>query len=342
VNDQHWRLGLTMGGVADAWPSCSRCASRAVRRHHLARYDGGDVNSTRVRLAGLALPLMLALAPADGQVPPGGPSRPYTVVTASGKTALAVATAGDHEMFALGDLAPLFPITIREDAVAGGVTLSCKGRTVALTRGQNVASDDGRRVSLPFPVVRDGRRWLVPVAFLSRALAPACDTRIDVRSGSRLVVVGDARAPLFAVTVDGTGGSARVSFELTPRAGHAVVQEGGRLLVRFDTDAIDAAPAAGAVPGLVQAVRVIDPANLMAIDLGPRFGTYRSSAQPTDAGGERFIIDIVASATEQIPLTPPAPPPPPPPPQLPPRHHTATIVPTRPRRDDGARGPARL
>jgi N-acetylmuramoyl-L-alanine amidase len=55
---------------------------------------------------------------------------------------------------------------------------------------------------------------------------------------------------------------------------------------------------------------VIDPANLMAIDLGSRFGTYRTSAQPTDAGGERFVIDIVASATEQIPLTQLAAPPP--------------------------------
>jgi N-acetylmuramoyl-L-alanine amidase len=300
------------------------------------------VNPIRVRLAALSLPLLLALAPADGQAPPSRSAAPLTVVTTAGRTSLAVVATADHEMIALGDLASLFPVAIREDAAAGGVTLSCKGRTVALTPGQNVASVAGRLVSLPVPVARDGRRWLVPVEFLGRALASACDTRIELRAGSRLVVVGDARVPRISVTVDGTAGSARVSFELTPRAGHAVVQDTGRLLVRFETDAIDAAVTATTVPGLVQAVRVIDPANLMAIELGPRFGSYRTSAQPTDAGGERFVVDIVASATESIPLAQVAvPPQPQPPPAAAPDAVPATIVidPGHGGDEPGARGP---
>jgi N-acetylmuramoyl-L-alanine amidase len=133
-----------------------------------------------------------------------------------------------------------------------------------------------------------------------------------------------------------------VSFELTPRAGHAIVQESGRLLVRFETDAIDAAVGTTVVPGLVQAVRVIDPANLMAIDLGPRFGSYRTSVQPTDAGGERFTVDIIASAAEPIPLAQLAvPPQPPSPPPAAPDAASATIVidPGHGGDEPGARGP---
>jgi hypothetical protein len=38
-----------------------------------------------------------------------------------------------------------------------------------------MASVNGRIVTLPSPVVRDGRRWLVPVEFISGALASIYD-----------------------------------------------------------------------------------------------------------------------------------------------------------------------
>jgi N-acetylmuramoyl-L-alanine amidase len=298
---------------------------------------------TRARLAALALLVSQALAVAGGQAPPARQAASLTVVSPGGLASLPVAAVGDREMIALGDLASLFQIAIREDAAAGGVTLSCKGRTVALTQGQNVVSVSGKLVSLAYPVAREGRRWLVPIDFLNRAVAPACETRVDVRSRSRLVVVGDARVPRIEVTVDGTVGAARVVFDLTPRAAHSVSQESNRLLVRFDTDAIDAALPAVAVPGLVQAVRVINVANLMAIDLGPRFGTYRTSAQSTAAGGERFVVEIVAAATESLPLADLAVPPPPPPPPAAAPETAPTIVVIDPGHggdDAGARGPA--
>ena len=269
----------------------------------------------RARLAALALPLCcLSLALADGQTPANRPAAPLIVVTSAGRRPLAVVTAGDREMIALDDLASLFSLAVREDVVAGGVTVSCRGRTIALTPGQNVVSVAGRLVSLRAPVIRDGRRWLVPVEFMGRALAPACDTRIDVRPASRLVVVGDVRVPRVVITVDGTAASARVTFELTPRTGHAVVQEPGRLLVRLESDALDVALPAAGLPALVQFVRVIDPANLLAIGLGPRFRSFRASTQPAETGGERLVIDLFASATDQVPLgqipvPPPAPPP---------------------------------
>jgi N-acetylmuramoyl-L-alanine amidase len=317
----------------------------ALRWPRPARYDGTSVIPTRVRIATLALLIAPALAVADGQAPSRRSGAFLTVVRTGGLMSLATTAMGDHEMIALGDLAPLFPIAVREDAAAGSVTLSCRGRTVALTQGQNVVSVAGRLVSLAYPVVRDGRRWLVPLEFLDKALGPACETRIDVRTRSRLVVVGDARVPRVAVTVDGTAGAARVIFDLTPSTGHTVAQESNRLLVRFDTDAIDVAPSPAAVPGLVQAVRVINTANLMAIDLGPRFGSYRTSAQPGEAGGERLVVEIVAAATERPPLgeaaVPPLPPPPLPPSSTPAAVLTTVVIdPGHGGDDAGARGAA--
>ncbi len=299
------------------------------------------MSSTRSRLAFIALPVILALASVGGQVPAGRAAAPYTVVTPAGRTALPVTVAGDHDMVALADVGSQFQAAVREDAAVGGIMLTCKSRTVALTPGNSVVSVAGRLVSLPAPVTRDGRRVLVPVEFLARAVAPACDTRVEVRPASRLVVVGDARVPRIVVTVDGSAAGARVSFDISPRAGHAVVQESSRLLVRFEADAIDASVPPGAVAGLVQGVRVVDPANLMAIDLGPRFGSYRASAQSTESGGERFVIDVTPSAAEPPPLAALATPPPAPPAAAPAEPASVTVVidPGHGGEDAGARGP---
>jgi hypothetical protein len=53
----------------------------------------------------------------------------------------------------------------------------------------------GRLISLPAPPSRSGRRWLVPVEFISRALAPIYDVPLDFRKPSHLLVIGDLRVP---------------------------------------------------------------------------------------------------------------------------------------------------
>jgi len=44
-------------------------------------------------------------------------------------------------------------------------------------------------------LTRQGRRWLVPVEFVNRALTMMYDARLDYRPASRLLVVGDVRVP---------------------------------------------------------------------------------------------------------------------------------------------------
>lgn len=132
---------------------------------------------------------------------------------------------GDHTMVALDDLAGIFQLTVREDTLAGGVVVSSKGRSIVLTPGQAVASANGRLVSLPAPVVRDGRRWLVPVEFVGRALSLISEPKLDVRRNSRLIVVGDLRVPRVTVRQEAAGSQMRVVFDVRPRTTYGVTQE---------------------------------------------------------------------------------------------------------------------
>ena len=96
-------------------------------------------------------------------------------------------------------LASLFQLTVREDALAGGVTVTYKGRTIVASADQPMASVNGRVVTLPAPVARVGRRLFVPIDFLPRALAPIYDSPIDLRRASRLLIVGTIRVARVVV-----------------------------------------------------------------------------------------------------------------------------------------------
>jgi N-acetylmuramoyl-L-alanine amidase len=104
---------------------------------------------------------------------------------------------------------------------------------------------------------------------------------------------------------------ARVTFDISPAAAHAVSQEGGRIVLRVDADAIDAT-LPGTVNGdLVAAVRPADAPTAVAIDLGPRFGSFKASDIPGEGGSQRVVVDVLppagaapppATATEPPPL----------------------------------------
>ena len=118
--------------------------------------------------------LLLALGSIGAQAPPS--PAPYAVLSAEGRRALSARLINGQEMFALDDLARLFDLTVREDRLAGGLTVTARTQTIVLTPGQSLASVGGRLISLPAPPVRDGRTWFVPVDFVPRALAPALGT----------------------------------------------------------------------------------------------------------------------------------------------------------------------
>ena len=224
------------------------------------------------------------------------------ILARDGRRSVAIFTSGSQEMVALDDLASRFGLTIRDDG--GAITVGYKGKGVVLTPDQNIASVSGRLISLPAAPVRVGNRWLVPLDFITRALVPVYDTRLELRRGSHLLVVGDLRVPRVAARTENTPTGARVTVDITPAATAAVSQQGQRLLMRVDADALDFAVAPVAPGPVVQAVRVADPVNL-AVDLGPRFASFRASTQPTDTG-LRVTIDITGTA-EAAPTPAPAP-----------------------------------
>lgn len=137
--------------------------------------------------SGILVLLLVALLQAQGTPP----ATPLTLVTPEGRRALPTTMIGGQEYVSLDDIASLFQVTVREDTLAGGLTVTSGGRTVVLSTQQPMASVSGRVIALPAPPVRSGRRWLVPIEFLPRALGPIYDARIELRRPSRLLTVGD-------------------------------------------------------------------------------------------------------------------------------------------------------
>ena len=238
--------------------------------------------------------------PAGGQAP--GPTT-LTVLSKEGRRTLPLTAVGDHVFVFLDDLAAAFQCAIREESL-GTLTVSYKGKTILLTPDQPLVSIGGRLVSLPASPTRSGRRWVVPLEFIGRALALVYDQRLDLRTASRLVVVGDVRVPRVTIRVEGSD-PARLVVEATPRTTSTVSQDYNALAVKFDADALDAGIPAVQPQGLVQAFHIVQPATL-AIDLGPRFTGFRASTQTSETMA-RLTIDVMSAQTETQPAALPAP-----------------------------------
>lgn len=294
------------------------------------------------RHARLALPVLLvaALTATHATQATQGPA-PYTVVSREGRQPLPVRVFNGQEMFAVEDLARIFNLSVKEDTIAGGLTISARGQNILLSPNQEIASVAGRLVSLPAPPARDGRAWFVPVDFVARALAPVAGTRLELRKPSRLVLVGDIRIPRVAGRVEALGSLARVTFDVAPATPHTVTQEGSRLLLRFEADALDATLPSTPAPELVQGIRQEGTAAI-AIDLGPRYASFRASDVPGTRGDVRVIVEVMAKTTD-TPAAPPATAPAEAPPllDLAPAGTLRTIVidPGHGGPDEGARGP---
>lgn len=212
-------------------------------------------------------------------------------------------------MFALDDLASLFNLTVREDTAAGALTVTSGAQTIVLSPQQPLASVAGRMISLPAAPVRDGRAWFVPVDFVSRALAPGSAVRLELRKPSRLILAGDIRMPRVAARVEPLGGLTRVTIDVAPATPHSVSQDGNRLVVRFEADALDAGDLRVPAPtDTLQAIHLGDTPQTIALDLGPRFASFRAADQSAPAGGGRIVIDLIAQT--DTPASAPGSPPP--------------------------------
>ena len=245
-------------------------------------------------LAFCGLALVLAGHPA-GQAP----TPTLQLLSREGRRTIPITTTGSQEMLALEDLSRAFQLNVRDDG--GAITVGYKGRTIVLTPDQTIASVAGRLISLPVPPTRTDGRWFVPLEFINRALASIYDVRLDLRRTSHLLVIGDLRVPRVTVRLDAAANSARVTLDVVPSANPAIAQQGvARLVVRLDADALDVTLPPVLAGPLVQAIRFAD-ASSIAIDLGPRFSTFKSASLPID-DGLRITIDLATDQPETSPV----------------------------------------
>ncbi len=263
----------------------------------------------RIRYVTYALGLLTLATVAHGPVVQWGPAKagryvllaqggPITVLSRDGRRTLPTAEVQNHQMVGLDDLANLFQLQIRDDPAANAVTASYKNQTIVLTPDQSLVSASGRLVSMPVPLTRRGNRWLVPVEFINRALAPVYDVKLDFRPGSRLLVVGDLRVPHVTAQYDDSPSSLRVTFQIAPRATATVTQEQNRLLLRVDADALDASlPSAPSPQGLLTAIRATDPTTIQ-MDLGQRFSSFRTSPATSSGTAAIVTVELLAAPTE--------------------------------------------
>ena len=249
------------------------------------------------------------LVQAQGTPPPA----PLTLVTRDARRPVPTTLLSGQELIALDDVAALFQVTFAEDSLTGGVTVTYRGRTIVVSAEQPMASVNGRVVTLPSPLVRSGRRWLVPVEFLPRALGPIYDQRIDLRRASRLLIVGDATVPRVTARIETIGPPTRATIEISPAAPVTVTADGGRVVMRIDADALDLGlPPAGG--GLIEQIRPGDQPNSLTLVLAAAAGMPRTATATADNIG-RVTVDVPSNTpapadTSAAPVAPsPAAPP---------------------------------
>jgi N-acetylmuramoyl-L-alanine amidase len=242
--------------------------------------------------AAIALAIQLLLLASWPQAQGTAPGTPLTLLSRDGRRPIPTIVLSGQELVALDDVAALFQVAVREDTLAGGLTITYRGRTIVVSTDQPMASVSGRVVALPSPAVRSANRWYVPIDFLPRALGPIYDTRIDLRRPSRLLIVGDLRVPRVTARVDMPGPPTHATIEITPNSPVVVTTDAGRVIVRIEADALDSAlPAGGG--GLIDAIRPGDQPLTIAVLLNERAGAAR--AVSAESGGvTRVTIDVPA------------------------------------------------
>jgi N-acetylmuramoyl-L-alanine amidase len=294
-------------------------------------------------LSVIAVVLVLVCGPsAQGTAP----ASPLTLVTREGRRPVASTILNGQEFIGLDDLGALFMLTVREDALAGGVTVTYKGRTVVASTDQPMASINGRVVTLPAPIARAGRRLLVPLDFIPRAIAPIYDLPIELRRASRLLIVGNVRVPRVAIRLEAAGPPTRLTIDVVPPLVVSTASDAGRVLVRVDADGLDIATTpAGA--GLIDQIRAGDPTTTVAIALNARAGMPRISTVTTNES-TRVLVEVPLAAQQDTAAPPPAAPTPVPAPAEAPapplgtrtaRLQTMVVDAGHGGEDNGARGP---
>jgi N-acetylmuramoyl-L-alanine amidase len=232
--------------------------------------------------------------------------RVWTVISSTGNQPLPVSVVSGREYVSSADISGLFGLVFREDR-AGGLVITMGGRSVVVSLTQGLASVEGRVVSLPGPPIRQGTAWLLPVELIERALAPGANPRIDVRRRSSLIVVGTPSVPAVTARSESLSNGTRLTFVVAPAVPQTVVNENGRLLVRFAADALDADLSGVTSSQVLTGTRVVPPATI-EVGLGAAYASYRAT-ELREGSQLRLTVELLAATlpvpTEPAPVTSP-------------------------------------
>ncbi len=247
-----------------------------------------------LHLAAFVVPLLALLAlsaPAAAQ----SPAPPLTLVSPGARQPLESIEVEGQRLVPLRALASLFELDLRDDTATGTLALRSGEQEVLLTAGERLVSVDGRLVSLGSPPRQIDGRWWVPLDFINRALSAIADRRVEVRPRSGLVLIGEIDVPRVAARYRPRARTGRLSVETTPGTAHRIIEEPGRLRIRFEADAIDVVRLSPARGEIVRSIEVDADLPGLTVELGPAFDSFRVT-QPTAAGGEaRLVIDLLSA-----------------------------------------------
>ena len=241
---------------------------------------------TSVWLTALSALCLVAPDPIDARQ---NPNATYTLLSSAGRRTLAVRTADPADLVAVDQLVPIFGLALKEDTLAGGLSITAGRQTIVLTPGQPLASIGGRLVSLSAPVIKEGAAWLAPLDLLSRVIGPALGSHVEVRRSSRLILIGDVRVPQLTVHLERQGAVSRIVVDVQPPAPYRLTREASRVTARFTADALDLAPVAGIPADLATGVRA--DATALLIDLGSASPGARATEDPS---GARLVVEFPA------------------------------------------------
>ena len=296
-------------------------------------------------LAGAGLVFAIGLLPLAAQEPAPG----LTLITEAGRRSLDTVRVQGSEAIALDDLSTLFRLAIGEETGGRTITVDAAGGTVVLTAEQALATVDGRLVALDGPVHRVGGRWFVPLDFIGRALALIHDQPLELRRRSRLLLVGEVRVPRVSAQYRPRAQSGRLRLQITPNTAHEVTEERGRLLIRFDADAIDVVRFAEPRGEAVRTIELLDALPGFAIEPGPAYVSHRIVSGESGSSTQ-LVVDLEGVAPAVAEARPAEPASPAPDPGLgdadplpdfstPPEIRTIVIDPGHGGADEGAQGP---
>lgn len=241
-------------------------------------------------LAVAALAAVAGIAPLTAQEPAAG----LTLITTEGSRPLETVSVQGGEVIALDTLATLFQLDIGENTGERTLTVNAGGAPVVLTAGQPLASVNGQLVSLDAPARRVGGRWYVPLDFVGRALARVHDQRLELRARSRLLLVGEVRVPRVSAQYRPRARSGRLTLQITPNTPYEVTADGGRLLIRFDAEAIDVVRPAEPRGTAVRAIEVLDELPGFAIEPGPSYASHRIVSGES-GNSTQLVVDLEAA-----------------------------------------------